>query len=174
MSGRARPGAHIHLVVGPVGAGKSTFARELAQRERAARVNLDDWMVRLFAPDRPDSGVIEWYRERVARCIEQIWAVTQSLSVLGTPLVLEIGLILRNERSHFYERVDASGGGLTIYVVDAPRELRRKRVAERNAQRTDTFCMLVPPEIFELASDMWQPLDEEERAGRDVRDVQTA
>lgn len=166
--------AHVHLVVGPVGSGKSTFARGLARRERAARLNLDEWMTRLFTPDRPSSGVIEWYRERAARCVDQIWSLSQALLEIGTPLVLEIGLISRAERARFYERVDECGYGLTIHVVDAPRELRRVRVAERNAQRGDTFCMVVPPEIFELASDLWEPLNDAEQAGRDVCVVPTA
>lgn len=33
--------------------------------------------------------------------------------------------------------------------------------------------MVVPLEVFELASDLWEPLDEDERRGRDVRTVMT-
>ncbi len=29
--------------------------------------------------------------------------------------------------------------------------------------------MVVPPEIFELASDLWEPPDEAERRGHDIR-----
>lgn len=166
---RETRGAHVHLIVGPVGSGKSTFALELARRERALRIGLDDWMTRLFSPDRPASGVIEWYRERAARCVEQIWRVSLAASDAGVASVLEIGLIQRQERLEFYERVAASDRSLTIYLVDAPRELRRQRVTERNLQRGTTFSMHVPEEIFELASDLWQPLDDAERAGRDVR-----
>ena len=88
---------------------------------------------------------------------------------MGVESVLEIGLIQRHERMEFYERVAASGRSLTIYLIDAPRELRRQRVRERNLQRGTTFSMHVPEEIFELASDLWQPLDDAERVGRDVR-----
>ncbi|WP_438015375.1 ATP-binding protein [Sorangium sp. So ce315] len=163
--------AHIHLLVGPVGAGKSTFALRLSREQRAVRLNLDEWMATLFSPDRPDTGVMDWYIERTGRCIEQIWRLTERLLEAGTSVVLEIGLIRRNERERFYERVDAGGHGLTIHVLDAPRDLRRERVQRRNDQKGDTFSMVVPPHIFELASDMWQPLDEVEREGRDVRIV---
>ena len=54
---------------------------------------------------------------------------------------------------------------------DAPRDVRRERVERRNRDQGATFSMVVPPAIFELASDMWEPLDDDERAGRDVRDV---
>jgi predicted kinase len=166
-----RGAARIHLIVGPVGAGKSTFALRLAREQRAVRLNLDEWMAALFRPDRPTTGVMEWYVERTGRCLRQIWTLTQRLLEVETSVVLEIGLIQRRERAAFFERVDVSGHGLTIYALDAPRELRRQRVQERNAQQGETFSMPVPPAIFELASDLWEPLDERECAGRDVRFV---
>lgn len=161
----------IHLIVGPVGAGKSTFARALCRRHAALRLTLDEWMAALFSADRPATGVMEWYVERTERCVDQIWRVTTSAIAAGIDVVLEIGLIQRRARERFYERVDASGVGLTIHVVDAPRELRRARVEARNQEQGETFSMVVPPAIFELASDLWEAPDDIEREGRDVRDV---
>src|SRR5262249_51960037 len=71
LSGAA---ARVHMVVGPVGAGKSTFALGLARDARAVRFNLDQWMTELFGPDRPVEGRVAWYVERAARCFERIWA----------------------------------------------------------------------------------------------------
>ncbi|HEX7152770.1 MAG TPA: AAA family ATPase [Thermoanaerobaculia bacterium] len=165
--------ARIHLIVGPVGAGKSTFALQLAAQHDAVRFNLDEWMPRLFSPDRPATGVIEWYVERAARCVDQIWSVTQQLLGLGIDVVLEIGLIRRHEREALYARVDAEAFDLTIYVLDAPRELRRERVAHRNIARGATFAMEVPPHIFELASNLWEPPTDVECDGREVRFLTT-
>ncbi|WP_437486768.1 ATP-binding protein [Sorangium sp. So ce1014] len=165
--------AHLHLIVGPVGAGKSTFALQLCREQRAVRLNLDEWMAALFRPDRPDTGVLEWYLERTGRCIEQIWTLTERMLEVGTSVVLEIGLIRRDHRERFYERVDVSGHRMTIHVLDAPRDLRRERVQRRNQQKGDTFSMVVPPDFFEFASDMWQPLDDTECDGRDVRILST-
>ena len=158
----------IHLVLGPVGAGKSTFALDLARRQSAVRLTLDDWMAVLFRPDRPETGLAEWYVERASRCVEQIWALAQALIASGKGAVLEIGLLQRAARESFFRRVESVGVGLSIYVLDAPREVRRARVQARNAERGPTFSMLVPPEIFELASDLWEPLAPEEAETRDV------
>lgn len=167
--------AHVHLVIGPVGAGKSSYVRELCREHCAVPLILDDWMARLFGDDeRPPEGVIEWYIERRDRCIAQIWAVAKSILGVDENVVLEIGLIQRSDRAAFYERLDAEGCGLTIHALDATRELRRERVRRRNLERGETFAMEVPPHIFELASDMWQPLEADECSGRDVRFLPTA
>ncbi len=162
----------LHLIIGPVGAGKSTFARKLAQQHRAVLLVLDDWMAQLYGADeRPATGRIEWYLERRDRCLEQIWKLTAALCEVGTRVVLEIGLIRRAEREAFYRRVDDAGYGLTVYVLDAPREVRRERVMRRNEERGETFAQVVPLEFFELASDMWEPPDDDETSGRSIRHV---
>jgi predicted kinase len=163
----------IHLVLGPVGAGKSTYASELAQRERAVRLSLDDWMTTLFRPDRPDVGVMEWYLDRSRRCIEQMWKLTETSAKNGLSAVIEPGLIQRRERALFWSRVDGSGLPLVVHVLDAPRAVRRARVLRRNTEKGPTYSMEVPAHIFEMASDMWEPLTDAERQGRDVRDIST-
>lgn len=145
---RTRRSARIHLILGPVGAGKSTFAVGLAHEQHAVRLTLDEWMATLFRPDRPDEGAMAWYVERTARCLEQIWILSQRLIAVGTNVILEIGLLSR-------------------------RDVRRRRVEERNRVRGATFSMVVPPEIFELASDLWEPPDRVECEGLEVHFVRT-
>jgi predicted kinase len=165
--------ARVHLIVGPVGSGKSTFALALCREHAAVRLTLDEWMSVLFSPDRPDEGLIEWYRERARRCVEVIWRTAQGLLAAGTDVVLEIGLIQQPERVRFLERVEAAGVPVTIYVLEAPREVRWERVQRRNQERGATFSMVVPPQIFELASDLWERPDEDECRGREVRFIDT-
>ena len=160
--------AKIFLLIGPVGAGKSTFALQLGKDENAVCLNLDDWMTELFSDDRPEIGVIEWYVERTQRCIEQIWKVAQRLIQADTNVVLEIGLIQRRERKAFYERVNDKNIELMVYVLDTPREVRRKRVAQRNLSKGETFSMVVPADIFELASDIWEPPSKDECTDHNV------
>lgn len=162
----------LHLIIGPVGAGKSTFARKLAQQQRAVLLVLDDWMAQLYGADeRPATGRIEWYLERRDRCLAQIWKLTAALCEVGTRVVLEIGLIRRAEREAFYRRVEDAGYGLTVYVLDAPRDVRRARVLRRNEERGETFAQVVPLDFFELASDLWEPPDDDEARERSIRHV---
>lgn len=161
--------ARVHLVVGPVGAGKSTFAFRLCREHKAVPLRLDEWMTTLFRMDRPHTGVPEWYADRAERCIAQILKVMRSILQAGTDVVLEIGLIQRRDREILYRSPELLGCEVSIYVLDAPRAVRRERVEQRNEKQGETFSMNVPPAIFEMASDMWEPLTEAECQGRDVR-----
>ena len=173
LQARSAGSARVHLIVGPVGAGKSTFARKLGSEQSALRLTLDEWMSALFRPDRPDTGVLEWYSERASRCVEQIWSIARANLDLGLPVILEIGLLQTRERVRFCTRAKESGYPLTVYVLDADRDVRRGRVAERNRKRGATFSMVVPPSIFELASDLWEPPSPIECEDLDVHFIRT-
>jgi predicted kinase len=161
--------ATIHLVEGPVGSGKSTYAEQLSVRLRAPWLNLDEWMVTLFRPDRPDVDFMPWYIERKARCIEQIWRVTCNLMDVRSDVILELGLVQLSDRAAFYSKVDGTDCALQIHVLDVPRETRRNRVRVRNAQQGATFQMEVSDEIFELADGAWQAPDAIERSERRIQ-----
>ncbi|MEZ5559707.1 MAG: AAA family ATPase [Pseudomonadales bacterium] len=166
--------ATIHLMEGPVGAGKSTYAARLGLERNAPHLDLDEWMVTLFRPDRPEAGFVPWYVERKQRCIEQIWQVACALLDAGTDVVLELGLVGRDDRAAFYSRVDATGHELAVYVLDAPQAERRRRVRARNTAAGATFKMVVTDEVFALANGAWQPPDEQECEQRRIQHVATA
>lgn len=163
----------IHWILGPVGSGKSTYAADLARTHRAVRLTLDDWMTTLFRADRPDVGVMEWYIDRSRRCLEQIWQISETSLQNGLSVVLEVGLIQRRERTPFFARLDASAFPHVLYLLDAPRPVRRARVLKRNQDKGPTYAMDVPAHIFEMASDLWEPLTPHERQGRDLREITT-
>lgn len=158
----------MHLLLGPVGAGKSTHARALVESRRAVHLDLDDWMARLFRPDRPDEGVVQWYGERADRCVAQIWDTALKIIDAGTEVVLEIGMLRRAQRERLYGWVDAAAVDLKVIVLDAERDLRRARVERRNEERGPTFSMVVPPEVFEFASDLWEAPEADEIEAREM------
>ncbi|NMV36417.1 AAA family ATPase [Ralstonia insidiosa] len=163
----------IHLVEGPVGAGKTTYVASLRQQYHAPSLILDAWFAKLFSPDRPAEGLLSWYVERKERCLSQIWATACDILEAGHDVILELGLVEKASRQHFYARVEDTGYPLTIHVLDAPRDVRRERVRTRNREKGATFAMEVPDAFFEMASDRWEPLDDLELELYDVRLITT-
>jgi predicted kinase len=154
----------VHVIEGPVGAGKSTFAAALAPRVGGVHLALDEWFVRLFSPDRPEGNFAPWYLERKERLLELIWDHSRRILRSGRDVILELGLIQRQQRSEFCQRVRTDGFDIVLYILDEPRNLRRERVRRRNSEKGSTFSMVVPDHIFEAASDMWEAPDDIEQS----------
>ena len=163
----------VRLIEGPVGAGKSTFSAELAGRTRGVHIALDAWFAKLFSPDRPDKDFVAWYVSRKDRLVEVIWDHSRAILASGSDVILELGLIQRQPRMEFCRKVIGEGFSLVMYELDAPIEVRRARVQRRNAVGGSTFSVVVPENIFELASSMWEPSDEFERDEYEIDYVST-
>ena len=98
----------VHLLCGPTGAGKTTYARQLAETEGAVRFSIDEWMSALFWMDAGDPFEGRWAMERVHRCAALIWKTAAEVCARGVPCVLEIGLTSAEGRA--LRRPGAGGG----------------------------------------------------------------
>ena len=157
--------ATLNVIFGPCGAGKTTYAHAFARREKAVAFILDDWMARLFGPDMPDPIEYEWMLERVGRCEGQIWANAAATLAVGTSVILDIGLMRRADRDRVRQIAEATDLPLVFHFVDAPQEVRRARVANRNVVRGDSFAIEVTPDLFEFIEGVYEPPAHEELAG---------
>jgi predicted kinase len=166
-----KPSGTLHLLIGPVGAGKTTYALRKTASSTGLVLDLDSWMVRLFGADpRPREDVMDWYLERRDRCRSLLWDVALDVLRCGTDVFLELGLIATVEREAFYAKASAEGVRWAVYLLDAPRAVRRERVEARN-RAAGPFTQIVPSEFFERASDAWQPPSQAERTTWGIIDV---
>lgn len=140
----------IHCICGPIAAGKSTRARDLAEDTRAVRFAIDEWMHGLYGPDRPEVLAMGWVAPRLARCHEMIWSVASQVLACGRDVVLELGLMTHAEREAFRARAMAAGFRIKMHFLDAPRDVRAARVAQRNLERGETFSFEVTPAMFDF------------------------
>ena len=157
--------ATLHVIFGPCGAGKTTYAHAFARREGAVAFILDDWMARLFGPDIPTPIEYEWMLERVGRCEAQIWSTAAAVMAAGASVILDIGLMRRADRARVRQIAEAVELPLQWHFVDAPQEVRRARVAERNMVRGEGFAIEVSPEMFDFIEGVFEPPEPEELLG---------
>lgn len=157
--------AQLNVIFGPCGAGKTTYAHTFARREKAVAFILDDWMARLFGPDMPQPLEYEWMLERVGRCESQIWATAAAVIAADTPVILDIGLMRRADRERVRQIAEGADLDLQFHFVDAPQEVRRARVAERNVVRGESFAIDVPPDMFDFIEGVYEPPEPVELAG---------
>jgi len=149
--------ATLHVIFGPSGAGKTTYAHSFARREKAVAFVLDEWMARLFAPDMPDPIEYDWLMDRVGRCEAQIWSTAAGCLAVGTSVILDIGLMRRADRQRVREIAEATELPLQFHFVTASPETRRARVSERTSVRGEGFAIEVTPEIFDFVEGVYEP-----------------
>ncbi|HEX5737195.1 MAG TPA: ATP-binding protein [Hydrogenophaga sp.] len=154
----------VHIVYGPQGAGKSTYALALCERERAMRLSIDAWMAELFGPDVPQQGTMGWIMTRVARCESRIWQTAREVAQKGLPVVLDLGFMRANDRARFASLAAQEGLPVQRHFVSADAGVRRARVRERNQVRGATFAFEVTPAMFDAMDPHFEAPSTEELA----------
>lgn len=139
----------VYLICGQQGAGKTTRAIRLASERCAVRFSLDDWIMGLFGSDAPEPMQGQWWIDRAERCSVQIWRLCQRLLELGTDVVLDFGFTDRVHRRRFRELAAGAGARVELHVVTADVALRRARVQARNAEKAQTFALVVTEHMFD-------------------------
>jgi len=157
--------ATLNVIFGPCGSGKTTYAHAFARREKAVAFILDDWMARMFGPDMPEPIQYDWMVERVGRCEGQIWATAAGVLATGTSVILDIGLMRKADRARVREIAEATELPLQFHFVDAPKEVRRARVLDRNVVRGESFAIEVTPDLFEFIEGVYEAPEPGELAG---------
>jgi predicted kinase len=151
-----------YLVYGPIGAGKSTYARKLASEKNAIPFAIDEWMHGLFGDDKPEKMDLAWAMTRVARCEARIWATCAEILASGRDVVLELGAMREADRERAKSIVEAAEHRIAFCFVDAEREVRRQRVMQRNKEKGETFSFEVTPAMFDAMDSYFERPTERE------------
>jgi predicted kinase len=152
----------VHLVFGSQGAGKTTYARSLAEGTQSTRFSIDDWMGELYGPDLVKPLNFPWIMARVQRCESLIWSTATDIVRCGGSVVLDLGFMKINDRSRFVAKAEAKAMSVQMHFVTAPHDVRRKRVLSRNATQGETFAFEVTAGMFDFMEAQFEkPTDAE-------------
>jgi predicted kinase len=161
--------AQLILVCGPTGVGKTTYSLSLAKELGAVRFSIDPWMQTLFAKD---IVTIEysWMIERVHRCYEQIWDVSQQILALDGKVILDLGFTSKEQRDFFSDRAKALGINAEVHYLDAPKDVRIQRVEKRNTEKDPAvFAFEVTQMMIDFMEPRFEvPSEEELQYGRKI------
>jgi predicted kinase len=153
----------VHLICGAIGAGKTTYARALADRVRGVRFSIDEWIANLFLPDRRPDMDLAWVIERTARCEAQMWVVADALLARGVDVVFDVGLSRREHRERFRLRAAQVGADPKLHYLDVEEATRRARVRARNGERSGPFE--VTDAMFDFMESVFEAPGDDELIG---------
>lgn len=124
--------ATLHFIYGWPGAGKTTLARQLGERERAVVFCEDEWLATL-APERITS--LQQYVEASARIRRLIAPLARRLLELGVSVVLDFAGNTPSHRAWVKAIAEAVSAEHLLHVLDVPADECRRRLHERNATK---------------------------------------
>jgi predicted kinase len=148
--------ATAHLIHGGVGAGKTTFAKQLEIEPGALRFTHDEWMSALYGADPPELMFAEYYR-RVADLMEPLWLRALAL---GVDVVLDFGFWRRGDRDDVRAKVEAVGAAVLLYDLACDGAEAWRRVERRNTDLGG--ALLITRDTFELLCERVEPLGADE------------
>jgi predicted kinase len=147
----------VYLLCGFIGAGKTTFARELELRTGSVRITKDEWLIKLIGND----PTIEGYADYDHRVVELSRSVAFQLVDKGIDVILDEGFWAKEERTLLRRRIEGTGTRAVLYYVDTPIETIRQRVARRTAN-PPTDSLLISEALLDFYLPYWQPPSDDE------------
>jgi predicted kinase len=126
----------VHLIRGGAGAGKTTYAMDLA-----------------------------WIWARVERCERQIQGVAVQLGGRGTTAILDLSFQRSEQRRIVTEHCRDTGFGVRLHWLDVDPHERWRWVSARNAAKGETFALTVTRQMFGVFEARYEPPTPEELIG---------
>lgn len=161
--------ARLILVCGPTGVGKTTHSLSLSKEIGAIRFSIDPWMQTLFAKDMTSLNY-SWMIERVYRCYEQIWQVSEQILTLDGKVVLDLGFTTKDQRDVFSNKAMALDINAEVHYLDAPKDIRKNRIEKRNIEKDPSvYAFEVTDMMFNFMEPKFEvPSQEELKYGHKV------
>jgi len=138
------------MICGQTGAGKTTYARSFAAKNKVVRFSLDEWFHSLFFADLPEEISFEWNIDRIERCQLQIRQAAEQILACGHDVVLDMSFDTREQRDRYRLWGEELGMTTSLHYVRADPAIRWQRTQQRNRDQSEVFAFEVTEPVFDF------------------------
>jgi predicted kinase len=117
------------VMCGKMAAGKSTLSREIAERENAVLLVLDDFLERLYPGQIVDVASFVTYSTRIR---DALAPHISSLLSMGITVVLDFPGNTRKQRSWFRQLFEQAGAEHELHFIEASDDVCKRQLKERS------------------------------------------
>src|SRR4026207_1620975 len=122
--------ATLPLMGGLPCSGKTTLPQKLEHELPALRLTLDEWHIRLFGQDAEEPE----HDARHSLIEALLWNIAGRALELGTDVILDCGVWVREEREDYRLRAKQLGASSEVHFQDVPEDELLKRLEKRNSR----------------------------------------
>jgi predicted kinase len=148
----------LFFFCGKMAAGKSTLAREIAQREDALLLVQDELLLKLFPDEIVDISTFVKYSSRL---YEALAAHICTLLSKGMFVVLDFPGNTRTQRAWFRELFERAIADHELHYVDAPDELCKRQLRQRSHGLAEGSAFTSDAEFDAITKYFQAPSDDE-------------
>lgn len=148
----------LFFFCGKMAAGKSTLAREIAQREDAVLIVQDELLSKLFPGEIVD---IPGYIKYSSRLKDGIAAHICSLLSKGLTVVLDFPGNTRTQRAWFRELFERANADHELHYVEVTDELCKRQLRERSKELAEGSAFTSDAEFDAITKYFQAPSDDE-------------
>jgi predicted kinase len=152
-----------HLIIGFIGAGKTTFARKLEKEIGVVRFTKDEWMVRIFGnssfKNKFENETFHEYDSKMAKL-----ATDMALRCLttGTSVIIDDGFWFKKQRDEMRQTLKNIGADAKFYYIDTPVDVMKARTVKRSENSPEDSFYITEQEFNDYLKTFEPPTDDEE------------
>jgi predicted kinase len=147
----------LYLLHGFAGAGKTTYAKKLAEETGAVRFTADEWMARLYGTNPPADKFQEYH----SAIDSLIWEAAGDLLRRGSDVILDDGFWSRHKRDLARKLAARWNAVVQVIHVSCPESVMRARVAKRSSE-LPPGALFIDEKAFEFFKSRFEPLGADE------------
>lgn len=149
----------LHFLCGKMAAGKSTLAKELAQRHGAVLLEEDHFLAKLF-PDEIKS--ISDYIKYSRRVKDALFSHIVALLLAGTSIVLDFPGNTRTQRSWFRQLLESANVAHELHFLDVADVICKKQLQQRSRGLPEGSAFTTEAEFDAITKYFEPPLEDEQ------------
>ena len=143
--------ATIHLMVGFMGFGKTTVAKELAKKLPAVRLTHDEIMLARYGRNPDD------FQTKYKIVDNEIRVQTAEYIRQGKDVILDYGFWTHAKREEYYNWAKTLTNHVIFHVVECDMETAKQRVMERSSN--DNQSLQIDGHAFDTLAKQYEPWD---------------
>lgn len=143
--------ATIHLMVGFMGFGKTTLAKQLAEKIPAVRLTHDEFMVKLYGRNMP----YDEFHPNYDKVDKVLWNLAEKIIKTGTDVIMDYGFWSHSDRENAYQKAKKITNNVLFHYVYCDMFLAKERILARSAQNSDE--LYIREDEFDTLAQKYEP-----------------